>query len=544
MYSVYTKQRSMLSENPFSKELKRFSIITPVYGDSWKTFEKYFQSLDQQDYKAFEVVIVFDGENLIGEEELAKYTKLYPHLDVVSYTKPWGGAPSARNYGADRATGDFLSFIDPDVYLYTETLRFWANAFEENPDKDVVWGLYDIIVGDQKQPIGGWVPKDAKGVVDYWAFRFSNYCSGANPLRKEAFVRWDETVRSLQDWDMWIRMLLKDNFEGKKFLYFHRPFFLTEPPHVGGISDDSHKNWKERVKYVREKNGIPLSKIVVTSGGAPYHGMHIAKKLGADYLPDPTYKPNDYETLYLLGYYTGSKEAFAYHANMIINFTGKNRIVHWIGTDVYELYNKISVQTMIELRSFWKRYKVRHLAEIKHIQEELKELEVKAEVVPIPPPKLYEPMPLPEEFAVGIYENPTQRMYGEDLMMEIVRSMPDVKFYFFGSEDMKGQKSGNMEHLGWIDFDEWMPKFSLNLRITTHDGLPLTPVQFLTAGRSVITNTNLKGADVVDGKRKEIVELIRRAKKNAPWADTRVTSQYWIDALDFQVYKEAIEKII
>lgn len=529
-----------MSSNPFSQEQKRFSVIAPVHKQSWNTFDKFFQALNEQDYKAFEVIVVFDGENPEGEKELKKYEKQYPLLDIVSYTKPWGGAPAARNYGAKHATGDYLTFLDPDVYLYSETLRFWANAFEEHPEKDVVWGLYDVIIGETRQTIGGQVCRDGAGNVDYYSFRSSNYCSGANPVRKEAFIGWDETVKSLQDWDMWMRMLLKDDFKGEKFLYFHRSFFVTEPPQAGGISDDSHKNWIERVRYVREKNGVPIPDVVVCSGGAPYHAVHVAKKLGADWLPDPTFKPNTYKTLYLLGYYTASREAFGWHANVLMNFSGK-KIVHWIGTDVYNLDNNISVKTLRELKAFWKRQHVTHLAEVDYIQKELKQFGIIAQVVPIPPPKLYDPMPLPENFSVAIYENDTQKMYSEALMMEIVRSMPDVQFYFFGAEnENKGKEMDNVSWLGWINFDEWMPKFSMNLRITVHDGLPLTPLQFLTAGRPVITNVPLKDSIVMEGKRKEIVEEIRKIRREK----TTVDASYWKDELKTERFIDHMKKYL
>jgi glycosyltransferase involved in cell wall biosynthesis len=187
-------------KNPFSEKEKKFSVITPVYKDAWKTFDVFFKCLAESDYKNFEVIISFDGKNDKGLMALNKYIRKYPDMDIKHCTQDWGGAPKARNAGADIATGDYLTFLDPDVYLYTDTFRTWANAFEK--DIDVVWGFYDIMQGEQKYQIGSNVPVDAKDNPLYWAFRFSNYMSGANPIKRKAFVGWDETVKSLQDWDM------------------------------------------------------------------------------------------------------------------------------------------------------------------------------------------------------------------------------------------------------------------------------------------------------------------------------------------------------
>lgn len=515
--------------NPFSKEEKKFSIIAPVYKNTWSTFDYFFKCLSESSYKEFEVIVSFDGENKRGKKELDKYIKKYPDMDIKSCTQEWGGACKARNAGAKIATGDYLTFLDPDVYLYTDTLRTWANAFDK--DTDVVWGFYDIQSGEEKYTIGSNVPVDAKDRPMYWAFRFSNFMSGANPMRKEAFVGWDESVKSLQDWDMWQRTLLKDNFEGKRFKFIRKSFFLTDAPRKDGVSSDSANNWIERVKYVREKNGIPISKVCVCSLGAPYHGVNTAKLLGYDYLPMPSFKPNNYEAVYLLGFYPNGVEG---HIQALQG--AKKKIVHWIGTDIYQLGHTLSVATWRELLDYFKKEKITHLSEADFTQKELKELGIKSKVVPIPPSKLYKPMPLPKKFTVGIYENPTQNMYAEELMEHVARSMPDIDFKFFGNDSKKG-KYNNVEHLGWVDMDEWIPKLSCNLRITKHDGLSLTVLQFLSAGRNVVTNTPVKGAIIVKPERSDIIKGIRMAQErllDKKW------SKYWTNEVFTNKFRKRI----
>jgi len=50
---------------------------------------------------------------------------------------------------------------------------------------------------------------------------------------------------------------------------------------------------------------------------------------------------------------------------------------------------------------------------------------------------------LPKEFSVGIYL-PSRDLYNPQLMEEVIRAMPDVKFYLFGDESRKGQKGDNV----------------------------------------------------------------------------------------------------
>jgi hypothetical protein len=531
--------------NPFSQQEKKFSVITPCYKDAYRTFDKFFSALHEQDYKSFEVIVVFDGKNSKGMKELVKMMNKYPEIKVDAYTKAWGGAPAARNYGASKATGDYYTFLDPDVYLYPGTLREWSNAFDENPDKDVIWGLYDLLKdGEQVGTISG-IPLNAAGEPDYWAFRFQNYASGANPMRKEAFVGWDETVKSLQDWDMWVRMLKKDNFQGKKFKYMSvyneglngymgKSYFLTDYPREGGISHDSSDNWLDRLHYVKSKNGIPLSDMCVTSLGAPFHAIHVAKKLGCDFMPMPSMKPHEYNTIYLLGFYP---TAASQHGQVFAGSGEKSKkIIHFIGTDIFQLMWKIPFKALDGLRKEWSKKEYELLTEVDYTDKEMKEMGFKTKIVPIPPQKLYEDMPMPEKFTVAVYDNQTQDMYSADLMQDVARAMPDIQFYFFGNDKKKGIKTDNTEQLGWIDLDEWMPKFSCNVRITLHDGLPLTPVQFITAGRTVVFNHPLKGTIKSKATKEDIIRAIREAKKS-----TQTQGNYWRKKLSFKKYQRRLK---
>lgn len=552
-----------MTKNPFNKEQKTFSVIAPVYKDAWNTFPRFFQALEEQDYKHFEVIIVFDGPNTRGKLELAKMKKEHPNIKVDSLEIEHGGAPKARNAGANMAKGDYLTFLDPDVYPESQTFHQWANQFEENPDKDVVWGLYSFLGADgKKYPIPDAVPKDPKGAPDYWAFRYTNYCSGMFPVRKEAFIGWDESVKSLQDWDMWQRMLLKDNFRGDKFLYIPVSYCYTDPVKEGGISHDSATHWKERRSYIMKKNGIPQSKMCVTSLGAPWHGLHVAKKLGAEYLPMPSFKEHDYEAIYLLGFYPGPGGPTKTHLAVFAEpghvrddekglpdvqqyFKGK-KIIHWIGTDVLKMRTEVPFVTIKYLRDLFKENDFILLSEAEHIQKELQEIGIDTQVIPIPPDTLFEPIPLPEEFAAAIYENPTQDLYNNLLMKQVARACPDIKFYFFGDDSKKDMHTDNTEHLGWIDLKEWMPKFSVNVRVTVHDGLPLTPLQFLTAGRGVVSSTNIVGASVVGADRKEIIERIRYYKEefNTNGGGVpRAIIDLWTKKLNFETYKSKMEAL-
>ena len=525
--------------NPFTKEQKLFSICTPVFKDAYKQLPHFLSTLNEQEYKEFEVIVVFDGKHTKGEKLLTKEMKKYPDMKVEYCVISHGGAPKARNTALDKSNGDYITFLDPDVYLYPGTLRRWANAFEENPKINRVWGMYDVMdaEGNIKFAIGA-IPVMPDGKVYYEAFKYQNYCSGAFPIRKEVCPRWGEEIKSLQDWDLMIQML-KPDFKGEDMMYVNDSFFATAYPHDKGISADSHRNWIDRSQYVRNKNDIPINDICVASHGAPWHGINIAKTLGADYLPMPSFKEHEYKTVYLLGFFTqedpnNSGIVTQAHMQTFERNKGAN-IIHWIGSDIMQLRWNNSFEKLKALRNWFKKNNIVHLCEAEFTRKELSEIGIKAKVVPLPPQKLYDPMELPEEFSVAIYNNKSA-VYQQELMESVVRSMPDVHFYFFGNEETKGEKGDNFEHLGFVDMDEWLPKWSCNLRVTLHDGLPLTPLQFLTAGRNVVTNVPIKGS-IQANTRTEIVKGIREAQKTN--LDGKI-GKYWKKQLEFKKFIKSI----
>ena len=91
----------------------RFSIIVPVYNRP-NECDELLDSLTRQSFTDFEVIIVEDGSSVPCETVVARYTD---RLRVHYYSKPNSGPGQTRNYGAERAQGDYLLILDSDVLL-------------------------------------------------------------------------------------------------------------------------------------------------------------------------------------------------------------------------------------------------------------------------------------------------------------------------------------------------------------------------------------------------------------------------------------------
>ncbi|MDM1398455.1 glycosyltransferase family 2 protein [Myroides odoratimimus] len=91
-----------------------FSFIIPVYNRP-EEVDELLDSLTKQTYKdAFEVVIIEDGSKEDSREVVSKYED---SLDVSYYYKANSGPGSSRNYGMERAKGEYFIVLDSDCII-------------------------------------------------------------------------------------------------------------------------------------------------------------------------------------------------------------------------------------------------------------------------------------------------------------------------------------------------------------------------------------------------------------------------------------------
>lgn len=101
----------------------KYSIIVPVFNRPDEV-DELLSSLLNQTFTDFEVLIVEDGSQKPCDEVCNKYAD---RLDLHYFMKPNSGPGQSRNYGAERAKGEYLLILDSDVVLP----KGYLNAIEE-----------------------------------------------------------------------------------------------------------------------------------------------------------------------------------------------------------------------------------------------------------------------------------------------------------------------------------------------------------------------------------------------------------------------------
>lgn len=96
--------------------MKKLSIIIPYYNTKEYT-DKLLDILDKQITNEIEILLIDDGSDI-------PYSTDYEWVNL--FYKDNGGVSSARNLGLDKASGEYIGFIDSDDevwngYLHIET---------------------------------------------------------------------------------------------------------------------------------------------------------------------------------------------------------------------------------------------------------------------------------------------------------------------------------------------------------------------------------------------------------------------------------------
>lgn len=105
-----------------------FSIIIPLYNRP-QEIDELLTTLTEQTYTQFEVLVIEDGSVKDAKDIVASYAD---KLDVKYFVKPNGGQGFARNFGFERAKGDYFIIFDSDCLIPNDYLEIVKNYLFEH----------------------------------------------------------------------------------------------------------------------------------------------------------------------------------------------------------------------------------------------------------------------------------------------------------------------------------------------------------------------------------------------------------------------------
>ena len=182
----------------------KVSVIVPVYNVE-QYIEKCLLSIKNQTLSDFECLIINDGTKdasievakiVVGNDKRFKF-----------FDKENGGLSDARNYGIEKANGEYLCFIDSDDYIAPDLLELTYNMGKENDSDIVCFDMYYVNEDGSLEYSWGSNYKGISNYKDNKEIIFSNN-SANNKIYKASFMKdkrffkgmWYEDLAVIPTW--------------------------------------------------------------------------------------------------------------------------------------------------------------------------------------------------------------------------------------------------------------------------------------------------------------------------------------------------------
>ena len=120
------------------------SVIIPIY-NAEKYLKRWIYSILRNTYSNLEILCINDSSTDNSEETLQEIASEDSRLKV--FRQPNSGVAVARNYELDKATGDFIAFVDADDWIHKNYFEYLLNSCRDGESSIAVCQYCDV--GDE-----------------------------------------------------------------------------------------------------------------------------------------------------------------------------------------------------------------------------------------------------------------------------------------------------------------------------------------------------------------------------------------------------------
>jgi glycosyltransferase involved in cell wall biosynthesis len=185
-----------------------FSIIIPTYNRG-QILKQTIPFILNQTYRNFELIIVDDGSSDDTREILPEIIRANPGSRIQYHYKVNGERGAARNYGLQRANGDYVNYFDSDDEMYPDHLEKAAGLIEKYKSPACFHQRYHIKHADGSVTSGPEFYSPPNKRLINGNFLSCNGVFVRKDIALTNLFNEDRKLSGLEDWELWLRICAK-----------------------------------------------------------------------------------------------------------------------------------------------------------------------------------------------------------------------------------------------------------------------------------------------------------------------------------------------
>ena len=225
--------------------MSKVSVIIAIYNVS-KYLDKCLKSLHEQTYQDVEFLCINDGSTDDSQIIIDKYCKLDKRFK--SYIKENGGAADARNFGIEKATGEYIMHMDGDDRAepkFVEAAVFYMERFKLDM---FIFGYKQFTMDGDEEVIHLKVPNGIYNISEHPEILVNTPNASWNKIyRKELYDKYDiKYPKGLHHEDLATTFRLM--YHAKKIGYNDRPLYDYLVDRKGNVTSSVNESIYDIIK--------------------------------------------------------------------------------------------------------------------------------------------------------------------------------------------------------------------------------------------------------------------------------------------------------
>ena len=239
----------------------KISIIIPCFNNE-NTIIETLDSVNNQIHKNKEIIIVNDGSTDNSKSIIEKYIS-NNNKNFILLNQENKGASFSRNYGANKASGKYLMFLDADDLLHETYVSKCVEVLENDKNIDIVYSEISFF----EAQTGKWELNDFQ-ITNFLINNCIPICAVFKTETFKATTGFDTNLSFAEDWDLWIQIIKLNNavFKIPEILFYYRKRFsqdsLTDKMNIDSSCDISRLYIYNKHYDFYKQNNLSLTDLV------------------------------------------------------------------------------------------------------------------------------------------------------------------------------------------------------------------------------------------------------------------------------------------